>query len=120
MCISNLIDLLVVSDYKILAVAFLIRACALVRRVADNRKGVVASEAENFPHLPHSHSFGETDDRRRHEFGDGHEAGADRRVPGEYGDSGQTVVDVVESLVEKFADPPGNEGGDDEGDKHAN
>ena len=100
------------------AEAFLMRAVALVQRVSDNREGVVASEGESLPHLPHSHSFGETHDRRRHEFGDGHEAGADRWIPREYGDSGQSVVDVVESLVEELAHPLGDERCADEGDEH--
>ena len=102
------------------AEAFLMRAVALVQRVSDNREGVVASEGECLPHLPHSHSFGETNDRRRHEFGDGHEAGADRGRPREYGNSGKAVVDVVEPLVEELSHPLGNEGCADEGDEHAN
>ena len=103
-----------------LAESLLIRAAALVLRVSDDREGVVASEAEGLPHLPHSHPFGEADDRGRHEFGDGHEAGSNGRGPGEDGDAGEAVVDVVESLVEELAHPLADEGGDNEGDEHSN
>ena len=80
--------------------AFLIRAAALVGRVSYDGECVVASEAEGFPDLAHSDSFGEAHDRRRHEFRDRHKAGADRRFPREYGHSGQAIVNVVETLVE--------------------
>ena len=103
-----------------LAKSLLIRTGGLVQRVSDDREGVVAGEAEGLPHLSHSHPFSEADDRRRHAFGDGHEAGSNGRGPGEDGDAGEAVVDVVESLVEELTHPLGDEGGDNEGDDHPN
>ena len=103
-----------------LAKSLLIRTGGLVLRVSDDREGVVAGEAEGLPHLSHSHPFSEADDRRRHALGDRHESGADGCGPGEDGDAGEAVVDVVESLVEELAHPLGDEGGDNEGDDHSN